>query len=601
MNAGETAVICQICGHENEPDQRFCDECGAELNPETGPEQSERPSPQTLDVGAEITLEDERKIVIDRLLSLGKINRYLCKLDGQDAMLVEETATAPDFLKQRVEQLDSISSVSELWVPETSFTHLERGFAVGLLSGFPSLESRVRSSGPLSPESLRELALSLASLLDSLHGKDFHLRSLQPDRIWWNGSDQLMVDNFERLTAAANSSRDCQVVNGFSPPEAYGVGEHPVGPAADWYSVGAILHFSASAERTDLESRENFFSFPPLTNLDDEVFGGAVARLTAKNVEQRISDGQSLRDFLQREQLPEPTIRPLVPSAQPQQAAQSTFSSPIAPQADGSCRYEVFLQSHVGCVRSINQDACLEMQYSYIEKSEPRFGHLVVIIDGMGGEAEGDKAASIALRTVAKEVVDSSLCLKDERVTAPLLPLEPRERNKLVLERALTRANSNIYAYSERDVERRGMGCTITACIFEPNEVTLGHVGDTRAYLWREGALTRLTTDHSLVGRLVEMGQLTEEEARNSPQRSIIYRAMGTNPEVEVDLYHQELQVGDRLMVSSDGVWEYFMNEELERIMGQGDSPQPIANQLVELCLSRGADDNATLAVIFAR
>ena len=75
---------------------------------------------------------------------------------------------------------------------------------------------------------------------------------------------------------------------------------------------------------------------------------------------------------------------------------------------------------------------------------------------------------------------------------------------------------------------------------------------------------------------------------------------MGTNPDVEVDLYHQRLLPGDRLVVSSDGVWEYFMNEELEKLMGQGDRPEPIADRLVEICLSRGADDNATVAVVFA-
>ena len=240
------------------------------------------------------------------------------------------------------------------------------------------------------------------------------------------------------------------------------------------------------------------------------------------------------------------------------------------------------------------------MRFTSIEKSQPSETHLLVMVDGMGGEAEGDKAASLALRTIAQEVVGSNLTLNDQRATSPLLPATTRERNMFLLERALKKANRTIFDYAERDIGRRGMGCTITSCLLEANEVTIGHVGDTRAYMWRQGTLTRLTTDHSLVGRLVEMGQLTEEEARNSPQRSIIYRAMGTNPDVEVDLYHQDLQPGDRLMVSSDGVWEYFMNDELEAIMGVDESPESIANRLVDICLSRGADDNATLAVVFA-
>jgi serine/threonine protein phosphatase PrpC len=102
----------------------------------------------------------------------------------------------------------------------------------------------------------------------------------------------------------------------------------------------------------------------------------------------------------------------------------------------------------VGCVRSINQDACLQLRFTAVEKSNPRQGHLVVIVDGMGGEAEGDKAASLALRSIAKEVVDASLSLNDERVTAPLLPGSPRERNMHVLDKALKRANRTIYEYA---------------------------------------------------------------------------------------------------------------------------------------------------------
>jgi len=371
----------------------------------------------------------------------------------------------------------------------------------------------------------------------------------------------------------------------------------------DLFSVGAILHFAASGAKTDLESRENFFTFGPLPTLDDEVLQGAIGRLTAKSPSERLQSADAFLEFLALDELPAPapSPRPVPAAAAPAPPSPSTnHAGAPATRASGPCQYDVFLQSHVGCVRQINQDACLQMKFTSIEKSVQSDTHLVVMIDGMGGEAEGDKAASLALRTIAQDVVGSNLTLKDQRVTSPLLPDTQRERNKLLLERALKKANRTIYEYAERDIHRRGMGCTITAALLEPDEITIAHVGDTRGYLWRDGKLTKLTTDHSLVGRLVEMGQLTEEEARNSPQRSIIYRAMGTNPDVEVDLYHQKLQPGDRLILSSDGVWEYFMNEELEDIIGRFDAPEPIANTLVELCLSRGADDNATVAVVFA-
>lgn len=591
-------VICQVCGHENEADQRFCDECGAELQPS---EASDQPAPNNapiLDDSSKLVAEDGRELSVTRLLSLGRLNRYACLVDEKPGLLLEETPTAPELLKSRREALAPIQSMDGIWQPTIDLEHNERTLAAGELPDSPTLDERVCGEGALPDSELKTLAVQLAELLLALHEKDFLLRSLQPDRMWWDGEQgQLVVDSFERLVPIENSDGDFQVVNGFSPPEAYGVGDAPVGHRSDLYTAGAILHFAASGQRTDLESRENFFSFPPLADLEDKVLSSCISRLTAKDLSQRLESAKEFREFLDHETPPAPKPAP-APVPVPAKATNNVASS--IPQ-EGDCQFQVALQSHVGCVRTINQDACLQLRFTAIEKSEPREAHLVVIVDGMGGEAEGDKAASLALRTIAKEVLDASLSLKDERETAPLLPGATKERNMLVLERALTRANRNIFSYAERDHNRRGMGCTITACILEPDEVTIGHVGDTRAYHLRGSEMTRLTTDHSLVGRLVEMGQLTEEEARNSPQRSIIYRAMGTNPEVEVDIYQKDLKPGDRLMVSSDGVWEYFESGELQGILELDESPANIAAHLVDICLQRGADDNATLAVIFCR
>ena len=590
-------VICQICEHENEVDQRFCDECGAELqvSGETGaPPPSSAP---ILDENSAVETEQGERIVIDRLLSLGRLNRYSCTVAEDPGLLLEETPTAPDLLARRHQALAPLADFQTLWQPGAPFAHNDRKFAVGRLPDIPTLDSRVCEIGALSPEELKLLALQLAELLLAVHQAKFLIRSLQPDRVWWDHDTQkLVVDSFERLAPLDSPGGDFQVVNGFSPPEAYGVGGSEMGISSDLYTVGAILHFAGSGQRTDLESRENFFTFDPLP-LEDKVLEACIARLTAKEPGHRLKSAEEFRDFLQQERIPEPAA----PSPAPRSVSMGPSGMDFSPIAVDGCRYQVALQSHVGCVRSINQDACLQLRFTAVEKSHPRQVHLVVIVDGMGGEAEGDKAASLALRSIAKDVVDASLSLHDERVTVPLLPGSPRERNMHLLGRALRRANRTIFEYAERDFARRGMGCTITACILEPDEVVIGHVGDTRAYHWRDGVLTRLTTDHSLVGRLVEMGQLTEEEARNSPQRSIIYRAMGTNPDVEVDLYHQELKPGDRLMVSSDGVWEYFENGELQGLIAADDTPAGVAARLVDICLQRGADDNATLAVIFAK
>ena len=591
-------MICQICEHENDPGQRFCDECGVELNPTpivaARPESANALAPGTVIEGEGLTL------TVLSTLSLGRLNRYACKLDEACGMLLEESGSASGFLAGRLHALETIQNLRGLWRPDTMLTHNEHSLACGPTPTFPTLAERVAENGPLPAAQVRLLARCLGDLLKQIHDRSFLMRSFQPGRLWWDGDSDLVVDNLDRMVPFESAAEDFQVVNGFSPPEAYGVGGSSLGVPGDLFSVGAILHFAASGTKTDLESRENFFTFGPLPNLGDDVLQGTIGRLTAKSPGDRLQTAEAFLEFLALEELPTPVPAPRpVPASSPPPAPAPISVTPTAGRV-GHCHYQVFLQSHVGCVRQINQDACLQMKFTSIEKSVQSDTHLVVMIDGMGGEAEGDKAASLALRTIAQDVVGSNLTLKDQRVTSPLLPETQRERNKQLLERALKKANRTIFEYAERDIHRRGMGCTITAALLEPDEITIGHVGDTRGYLWREGKLTKLTTDHSLVGRLVEMGQLTEEEARNSPQRSIIYRAMGTNPDVDVDLYHQPLQPGDRLILSSDGIWEYFMNEELESIVGQYDAPEPIANKLVEICLARGADDNATVAVVFA-
>ena len=598
MSSGETIVICQICEHENDPDQRFCDECGVELHP-AEPEVSQQPTSPTIPTDTVLVTPEGVELTLTGTLSLGRINRYSCLVgeESSPSMLLEEASSAPGFLAGRLDAIDNLKDVDGLWSPDARFHHNERLVAYGAVPSSPTLAERVARDGPLPAAQVRLLGECLGRLLEQVHSRSYLMRSFQPGRLWWDGENGLKVDNLDRMVGFEAAGEDFQVVNGFSPPEAYGVGGSALGIPGDLYSVGALLHFAASGAKTDLESRENFFSFGPLPVLNDLVLEQTIGRLTAKNVAERLSSAQEFLNFLAQEELP--AVQP-APQTPPRHTAVPSHLPAETDPDSTPCIYDVFLASHVGCVRSVNQDACLQLQFTAIEKSIPHETHLVVMIDGMGGEAEGDKAASLALRTIAQDVVGSILTLRDQRATSPLLPESSRERNKLVLERALKRANRTIFEYAEREVYRRGMGCTITACMFEPNEVTIGHVGDTRAYLWREGALQRLTTDHSLVGRLVEMGQLTEEEARNSPQRSIIYRAMGTNPDVDVDLYHQSLQPGDRLIVSSDGVWEYFMNEELEGLMGEASAPESLANRLVDICLSRGADDNATVAAIFA-
>jgi len=270
------------------------------------------------------------------------------------------------------------------------------------------------------------------------------------------------------------------------------------------------------------------------------------------------------------------------------------------PAAGGYCPYKIGTRSHVGCVRSVNQDSLLVMSFTANEHSTPIETVLLVVADGMGGEAEGDKASSLAIRAMADHVLRDRLPVLTGTDTMKLRPENPVERMQELLHESMETSNRVIFDYAQKDSSRRGMGSTLTALMIEWPHAVFGHAGDTRAYLLRKGAseIDQVTEDHSLVGKLVRLGQLSREEARVSPQRSYLYRAMGTQGELEMDTYSRTLEPGDRLLLCCDGVWEYYSEAEIIGFLSSGDDPQETCERLIDETLRRGADDNCTAIVV---
>jgi protein phosphatase len=223
--------------------------------------------------------------------------------------------------------------------------------------------------------------------------------------------------------------------------------------------------------------------------------------------------------------------------------------------------------THTGHQRSTNED-------SHLARS-PVF----VIADGMGGARAGEVASQIAVAHFADGLPDGA---------------GPGER----LTRAAHEANSEIHELSEADARRAGMGTTLTAAHVGPREVTFAHVGDSRAYLWRAGTLERITEDHSLVEELLRQGRLTEEEAEEHPQRSIITRALGPEPDVEVDTFTLEGADGDVLMICSDGLTSMVSEGAVAAILGDAPDIATAAERLVAAALDAGGRDNVTVVLI---
>lgn len=226
-------------------------------------------------------------------------------------------------------------------------------------------------------------------------------------------------------------------------------------------------------------------------------------------------------------------------------------------------------RSDVGMVRKDNQDS------GY---AGPR---LLVVTDGMGGHAGGDIASS----TVISEIVD----LDSDAVSAGEAPKR--------LADALASANSEIARIIETDPDLEGMGTTVTAIMRSRNKLFLAHIGDSRAYLARDGSLSQITRDHSFVQTLIDEGRITEEEASTHPQRSVVTRVLTGTDGDEPDIGAREAQAGDRYLLCSDGLSGFVATDTIEEIVTSGRTPAETADELVALALKAGAPDNVTVVV----
>jgi PPM family protein phosphatase len=204
---------------------------------------------------------------------------------------------------------------------------------------------------------------------------------------------------------------------------------------------------------------------------------------------------------------------------------------------------------------------------------------LFAVADGMGGAQAGEVASRLAAAAF-REFHDAD-------------DLDPEERVAAIIQEA----NRRIYERARSDAQASGMGTTITAAIVSGDSVALGHVGDSRAYRLREGRLEQLTDDHSLVADLVRSGRLTPEEADTHPQRSVITRALGTDPEVDVDTFTVEAEPGDVFLLCSDGLTTMVDDEDVSQTVVGADTLEQGAKALVKAANRAGGEDNITVVL----
>jgi protein phosphatase len=290
--------------------------------------------------------------------------------------------------------------------------------------------------------------------------------------------------------------------------------------------------------------------------------------------------------------------RHTIAGKQPAAANGSLVPAPL------TVRVDVSGLSHPGKVRARNEDHFLVMRIGrYLEKvvtSLPpediderteEVGYAMLLADGMGGHAGGERASRMAITELVKLVLARPdwIFRLDEAVAA-----DARQRSK----KRFRDVHEMLLDQGEKDPELEGMGTTLTAVRNMGRRAHIVHVGDSRAYLLRNGALYRLTRDHTYVQLLIDSGQLSEAEAADFYGRHILVNALGgVNDEVEVDVDQLELDNGDRILMCSDGLTDLVDDDTIRQVLVEEHASKDACQRLVDLALERGGKDNVTVVV----
>jgi serine/threonine protein phosphatase PrpC len=253
-----------------------------------------------------------------------------------------------------------------------------------------------------------------------------------------------------------------------------------------------------------------------------------------------------------------------------------------------SVNHIVGRRTDVGRERSLNEDSLLAVDIAAVYRSESAPIGFFAVADGMGGHEAGDAASHTAISALAQQVVAD--VLRSASADAPLP--DPGVWLAVATEAA------NQAVYDRRSEAGTDMGTTLVAALLIGDTATISNVGDSRAYLLTSHGITQVTTDHSLVARLVATGQITREEAANHPQKNVIYRVIGDRPRAEGDIYEQQVAPGEALLLCSDGLSGMVPDAQIWHTWRTSTSPQEACDRLVEAANEAGGEDNITVVIV---
>jgi len=423
----------------------------------------------------------------------------------------------------------------------------------------PTLWDRVEQDGQvlvlLEPEeghpleeSLEEVAAlrvgyGLARLLIVLHSNDMELGKVAPADLSLTTDDQPRLRRVPNLRRSSNSE------------------EHASAVRADLRAISSLLEELTATPRTTQRLGEAQAVEETLADAEQTGFALLLRQLRTGD----LTDAHELVEHL------EALIR------------EHTRPAPL--------RHRVGACSDTGMVRDHNEDSLLAMSLNVNTTSLDHTRGLFAVADGMGGHAAGEVASSLAVRGLAESIL----------TTAATTLLDPDvDYDEGWMENIVSHAVHEANEAIRREGHARGndMGTTLTVALVIGDRATIANIGDSRTYLYRDGALRRISRDHSLVMRLVELGQLNETDIYTHPQRNAVLRSLGDQFDVEVDLFHERLQPGDALLLCSDGQWEMTRDPQMAQIIADNDDAQHACDELVRAANLAGGEDNITAILV---
>lgn len=242
---------------------------------------------------------------------------------------------------------------------------------------------------------------------------------------------------------------------------------------------------------------------------------------------------------------------------------------------------EIATATHPGMVRSHNEDSIA----ADIEAG------LAVLADGMGGYNAGEVASGIAVELIKVEMKKSLSAKRPE-------DLNGQTAEHLIAEHA-ARANASIYQAAQSHPQYSGMGTTLVVALWHDNRLSVGHIGDSRLYRWRTGALEQITRDHSLLQEQIDSGMITKEQARHSQNKNLVTRAVGIDPDVETEVHTYPVRPGDIYLMCSDGLSDMVTDEDIQLTLTSLQSNLPLAaQQLVQQANDNGGRDNISVILV---